>query len=239
MEDAVLALAGSPWLLVAVWALAMIDGVFPPIPSETVVVAAAVLSASTGEPALLPLVLVAALGAWCGDLIAYSIGRKLPLRRLRLFRSARARSSLDWAERALRSRGSSFILSARFVPVGRVAVNMTAGATGFPVRRYVPTAALAGAIWASYTTALGVGAGSFLAGRPLAAIAVGIVIGSLVGVLLDAAVGRRTARAMRVSEAAGDGPATQTQEPGSPDASPIRVDEAPDAPPCRLEEGAE
>jgi membrane-associated protein len=209
MEGQVLALGGSPWLLLAVWALAALDGIFPPVPSETVVLAAAVLSASTGRPSLLQLVPAAAFGAFCGDLIAYSVGRRVPLRRLRIFRSSRAQRSLDWAERALRSRGTSFILSARFVPVGRVAVNMTAGATGFPLRRFVPTAALAGAVWASYTTALGVGAGSFLADRPLVAIAVGIGIGSLVGAFIDAAVGRRAARttSRTAGEPAGVAPA--------------------------------
>lgn len=239
MEDAVLALAGSPLLLVAVWALVTIDGVFPPIPSETVVVAAAVLSASTGRPLLLQLVLVAALGAFSGDLLAYTLGRRLPLRRSRLFRSARAQRSLDWAENALRTRGASFILTARFVPIGRVAVNMTAGATGFPARRFVPTAALAGFIWAIYTSALGVGAGSFLADQPLAAIAVGILIGSVVGGFLDAAVGRRAARALprQVADDAALTPPVADPSPSAP--GPQDPPGPQDRSRRRLEEGAE
>lgn len=194
MQDSVLALAGSPWLLLAVWALATIDGVLPPVPSESVVIAVAVLSATGDGPAVHQLVLAAALGAFCGDLLAYTIGTRLPLRRLRIFRSSRGRWMLDWAEHALRTRGSSFILSARFVPVGRVAVNMTAGATGFPVRRYVPIAASAGLIWAAYTAALGVGAGSFLVDRPVVAILVGVGIGLLIGAGVDAAFARRMTR---------------------------------------------
>ncbi len=202
MQDTVLALAGSPWLLLAVWALATVDGVLPPVPSESVVVAVAVLSATGDGPALYQLVLTAALGALCGDLVAYAIGTRLPLRRLRLFRSARGRQVLDWAEHALRTRGASFILSARFVPVARVAVNMTAGATGFPLRRYLPTAACAGFIWAGYTSLLGASAGSLLADRPLVAILVGIVIGLVVGVVVDAVFTRRMA-----PRAGGDGDA--------------------------------
>jgi membrane-associated protein len=194
MQDSVLALAGSPWLLLAVWAMATIDGVLPPVPSESVVIAVAVLSATGDGPALPQLVLVAALGAFCGDLLAYTIGSRLPLRRLRIFRSARGRWMLDWAEHALRTRGTSFILSARFVPVGRVAVNMTAGATAFRLRRYLPTAACAGLIWAGYTSALGVGAGAFLADRPIVAILVGVALGLLVGAAVDAAFARRMTR---------------------------------------------
>lgn len=194
MEESVLALAGSPWLLVVVWALATIDGVLPPVPSESVVIAVAVLTTTGDGPPLYQLVLVAALGAFCGDLLAYTIGTRLPLRRLRIFRSARGQQMLDWAERALRTRGSSFILTARFVPVGRVAVNMTAGAVAFPVRRFVPTAALAGLIWATYSTLLGAGAGTLLGERPIVGIVVGIALGLLVGTAVDAVVTRRAAR---------------------------------------------
>ena len=43
-EEWVIALAGSPWILLAVLALATIDGFFPPVPSESVVIAVAVLA---------------------------------------------------------------------------------------------------------------------------------------------------------------------------------------------------
>lgn len=190
-----LALAGSPWLLLLVWGLTTVDGVLPPVPSESVVIAVAVLSVTGNGPELYLLLVAAALGAFCGDLLAYSIGRRLPLRRLRIFRSRHGRQTLAWAEAALRTRGASFILTGRFVPVGRVAVNMTAGATGFPVRRFVPTVAMAACLWSCYSVALGVGAGSFLADRPFLAVAVGVVLGLTVGAVVDAVVSRRAARA--------------------------------------------
>lgn len=196
MQEAVLALAGSPWLLVAVWALTAVDGVLPPVPSESVVIAVAVLSATGEGPPLYQLMLAAGLGALCGDLLAYSIGTRLPLRRLRIFRSERAQRMLDWAQLTLRNRGSSFILTARFVPVGRVAVNMTAGAMAFPFRRFLPTAALAATIWSTYSTAIGLGAGSVLGDRPLLGIAVGITLGLLVGVVVDGVVTRRASRVL-------------------------------------------
>jgi membrane-associated protein len=203
MEESVLALAGSPWLLLAVWALTTIDGVLPPVPSESVVIAVAVLSTTGDGPPLYQLVPVAALGAFCGDLLAYTIGTRLPLRRLRIFRSARGQALLDWAEAKLRVRGSSFILTARFVPIGRVAVNMTAGAMSFPARRFVPTAALAASLWATYSTLLGAGAGAVLHEQPLLGVVVGIALGLLVGAGVDSAVARRARRAH-----AGEGPDT-------------------------------
>lgn len=43
----------SPWLYLVLFAVTIIDGFFPPIPSETVLVAAAAVTASTGEGNLL------------------------------------------------------------------------------------------------------------------------------------------------------------------------------------------
>ena len=110
LEHWILALAGSPWVYVALYAFATIDGFFPPIPSESVVIALAALAASSGEPAIAVLIPVAALGAFTGDQIAYTIGTRVDLHSLRLFRGRNGRKALEWAEHALAHRGSSFIL---------------------------------------------------------------------------------------------------------------------------------
>ncbi len=186
IEAWVLGMADSPWLLVAVLALATIDGFFPPVPSESVVIGVAVLAMTGDGPSLWLLVLVAALGAFTGDLIAYTIGTKVPIDRLRIFRGRRGRASLAWARRALAQRGTVLILSARFVPIGRVAVNMTAGAVHFPRARFVLIAAIAAVVWGGYSTLLGIGAGVFLHDHPLVAIAVGVAGGVLIGFAVDA-----------------------------------------------------
>ncbi len=190
IEAWVLGMADSPWLLVAVLALATIDGFFPPVPSESVVIGVAVL-AMTGEgPSLWLLILVAAVGAFTGDVIAYSIGRKVPVERLRVFQGRRGRASLAWAGRALATRGTVFIISARFIPIGRVAVNMTAGAVRYPRPRFVLVAAIAAVMWGGYSTLLGMGAGVFLHDHPLIAIAVGMTGGVLLGFVVDAILQR-------------------------------------------------
>src|SRR4051812_47920182 len=128
IEAWALALAGAPWMFLVVVLFAAVDGFFPPIPSESLVIALAALAGSSGEPNIWLLVLVAALGAFAGDQIAYQIGTKVKVRRLRILGSARGQAAIDWAEAALSKRGAAFIIAARYIPVGRVAVNMTAGA---------------------------------------------------------------------------------------------------------------
>ena len=188
--DWVVALVGSPWVFVALWVLATLDGFFPPVPSETAVIALAAVSAATGRPELWLIVLVAALGAFAGDQIAFTIGRRLPLQRIPVLRGDRAGRALDRARLALGARGASYIIAARFVPVGRVAVNMTAGAVGYSRRRFTALAAFGSVVWALYSTALGVGAGVWLHDRPLVAAAVGVVVGLALGLVVDAVLKR-------------------------------------------------
>lgn len=185
LEDWVLHAAEQPWVLGVVYALCTIDGFFPPLPSESVVIALASLSIAGTAVPLWWLVPVAAAGAMTGDLIAFAIGRSIPLRRLRLFRSERGQNLLDWAERHLRRRGGVFIISARYVPVGRVAVNMGAGAMGFPLRRFILFDGVAAVLWAVYSVGIGTVAGAVFADNHLLAIAAGIVGGVVIGFGLD------------------------------------------------------
>ncbi|MFC4554374.1 DedA family protein [Georgenia faecalis] len=219
VEESVLGLAGSPWILLAVFVLATIDGFFPPVPSESVVIAVAVLAITGEGPSLWLLIAAAAAGAFSGDLIAFGVGTKVPIHRLRMFQGDRGQGALAWASRALATRGTVFILSARFVPVGRVAVNMTAGAVAYPRRRFIVIAAIAAVIWGGYSTLLGMGAGVFLHEHPLVAVAVGVLGGVLLGFVVDAVLKRVSRRMGRADDgAAVDGPAVEGGAPEGPPA---------------------
>lgn len=185
LEEWILALAGSGWVYPGVLAFAAIDGFFPPVPSESVVIGLAAISMHEGTPNLWLLALVAAAGAFSGDQIAYLIGSRVDVHRLRLFRGAQGAKALAWAEHALAHRGSSFILAARYIPIGRVAVNMSAGALGYPHRRFMALSALACVTWAVYGVAIGVGAGAWLHHHPVVAVVVGVGVGAVVGLLID------------------------------------------------------
>jgi membrane-associated protein len=191
MHDWLLALAGAPWVYLALFALATIDGFFPPVPSESVVIALAALSVSAGTPDLVGVLLAAAAGAFTGDQIAYVAGSRITVRRFRILRSPRGQRAVDGATRALAQRGPSFILAARFVPIGRLAVNLTAGAVRNPRRQFVGLTALAALMWSLYSVVIGLLAGAWVQGRPLVAIAVGVGGGILSGLLLDWGLSRR------------------------------------------------
>lgn len=192
------ALAGSPWMLLIVYSFITIDGVFPPVPSESVVIVLAALATADGGPDLWLLGSVAAAGAFTGDQVAYSIGRRITVRHMRTMRSPRAQQAVLRAETALARRGAALIIGARFIPVGRVAVNMTAGTVRFSRRRFGLLATIAAIVWSAYSILLGAGAGHLLAEHhPLAGVVVGVMGGLLIGVLVDRVLQRVLHRHVR------------------------------------------
>jgi membrane protein DedA with SNARE-associated domain len=206
----VLSLAESPWVLVAVFGVAVIDGFFPPIPSETLVVAAAaVYSANHMWLQGVVLALVAAAGALTGDCTAYTLGRVFNATEWRIFRSGKGQKAFAWADRTFRRTGASLLMVARVIPVGRVAVNLTAGTIKYPIRRFVLIDSIAALFWGTYSTAIGFVAGQAVGSQPLVGVAVGIVfavtVGSLVQHFLNRRFARQDAAARAASQVAQDG----------------------------------
>lgn len=184
LDQLALAHAGASWVVLVVLALAAVDAFFPPLPSESVVIALAAVSGSLGRPDLLLLGTCAAVGAWVGDNLTYTLGRHSPLRRWTA-RSPRLERAFARAGRELERRGPLAILAARYVPIGRTAVNLTAGAVAFPRGRFAGLSALAAVSWATYAVLIGTVAGRWLRGRPLLGSAVGIVVALALGFAVE------------------------------------------------------
>lgn len=185
LNAALISAAAEPWVLVAVFAFITIDGFFPPVPSESLVVALAALAVSTGSPDLWLLLLVSTLGAALGDNIAFWLGRRIGIDQRAWAARPRVARLIQTARRTLQRRPAALIVSARYVPIGRVAVNMTAGATAFPWRRFLPLSLIGAATWAAYSVLIGAFAGAWVRHSPLLATVVAIVVAVLFGVAID------------------------------------------------------
>ena len=141
----------SPWVYAALFAVAVLDGFFPVVPAETMVITAGVFAAG-GSPDLAAVVVVAALGAFAGDHVSYAIGRRAGAG---LRRGRRRRAAFGRAERALAVRGGLLLVVARYIPGGRTATTMTCGAVGYPRSRFALFDALAAGSWALYSALVG------------------------------------------------------------------------------------
>lgn len=185
LNDAIMATAGSPWIYLIVLFGVFADAFFPPIPSETIVVAAAALGLATGTPNPWIIMVLAAVGAIAGDNVTYWMGSKIGLTRFRWMRAERTVTAFDWARRGLEKRAGALIFTGRYIPVGRVAVNLVAGATGLPRRRFVPLSILSGISWALYSVGIGVWAGAWFRETPLLGVAIAVGFALVVGLVID------------------------------------------------------
>lgn len=161
-NQAILDAASGWWTLIGLFIFCVVDGFFPVVPSDSLVVGLGSLSSEPGTPHLLWVVLVAACGALLGDFIAYRIGRAIGTERFRWMRRPTLQRTLTWARHELDKRGVLVIFVGRFIPGGRVAINFVAGATRFSIRRFLIIDAFASLTWAAYSVGLGrVGASVF------------------------------------------------------------------------------
>ncbi|UZX02326.1 DedA family protein [Arthrobacter sp. CDRTa11] len=190
INEFILAAAGQPWVLFLVLACCLIDGFFPPIPSESVVVGLAAVAATADVPNPWMLMLVAAVGAFSGDNIAYLIGRTVGTRRWRWMRGPRMQSAFRWAGVELRKRPASLILVARFIPIGRVAVNLTAGVTHYPRPRFIGLTVLSATLWAAYSVGIGLFFGQWFEDNHLLGAVIAIICAVGLGIVVDLVINR-------------------------------------------------
>ncbi|GAA1600129.1 MULTISPECIES: DedA family protein [Kribbella] len=190
MSDAILHFAqelmSSWWIYLALWGFAALDGFFPAIPSETLVVTAGVFAASTGEPNLYAVIAVAAVGAFIGDHVSYALGRGAGGRLLdRVEPGTRRHAAVRWARRSLEERGGLVLVVARYVPGGRTAVTLTMGSVRYPLRSFTPFAALAAVSWGAYCTLVGFIGGKAFEDNPLKGVVLGIGLALVVTLIVE------------------------------------------------------
>nr|WP_281497119.1 DedA family protein [Ornithinimicrobium sp. F0845] len=184
--------ATEPWVPLALLLFCAVDGFFPPLPSESLVIGLAAVAAATGQPNVGLVLLAGAAGAVLGDLTAYSLGRRVGLRRFAWMRTPRMAAVIDRTGRTLRRRSALFIITGRFVPVVRVVVNLTAGAVGMSLRRYLPLCLTAGTVWACFGVGVGWLGGTWMHDHPLLGVVLAIGLGIVLGALVDRLVQRFT-----------------------------------------------
>jgi membrane-associated protein len=196
MLDSLVDLAsGSAWTYALVFAVAALDVLLPILPSESLLVAAAALSAS-GRLNAAAVALAGAAGALLGDNIAFLCGRLLDTRVHRwLDASPRRRKRLRWAEHQLDRRGGVIIVGSRFIPGGRTATMLAAGMLEMPWRRFVAFDLLAAVIWAFYGTAIGYFGGTAFGDQPLIGVAVALGLALVAGLAVE--LGRRVVLRVR------------------------------------------
>jgi membrane-associated protein len=173
------------------------SAVFPPLPSESILVTAMGLAAAD-RLGLAAVCAAAFLGALAGDLLAYAAGRALGNRLQDGAGPRKVRAALEWARARQRAWGPSLIVGGRFIPGGTTAVGLSAGAVGYPLRSFALLAALGASIWTAYGLALAYLGRAILPGGGWAPVAIAVALALTAGALAQAVhVSRARSRSPR------------------------------------------
>ncbi len=181
----------SPWLYLALFALALLDGFFPIVPAETSVITAGVFAA-TGQTNLALVIVVAALGAFAGDHISYLLGYKAGGR-------IRRRKAFVWARDTLAERGGLVLVVARYIPGGRTATTLTMGAVRHPLRSFTFFDAIAAVSWGVYSGLIGFFGGMAFEQDPIKGLLLGLGIALSVTAIVEGVRWVRKRRATKAS----------------------------------------
>jgi membrane-associated protein len=183
-----------------IFLLAAFDVVFPILPSETSVVLGGVL-AWQGRLNPAAVLAVAAIGAISGDHLSYGLGRWTQ----RAWKTRRADGKVArlqaWAAQQLEARGAAVLLVARFIPGGRTASTFVSGRLNYCLPRFSSVTVMAGLLWAAFGTSLGYLGGQTFHENTFLATALGVAIGTTVGLVVERTMDWRSRRAARLAQA--------------------------------------
>lgn len=191
----------GPWIIFGIVAF---ESAGVPLPGETILVASALLSATTGEINIVVVVLAAAAGAIVGDGMGYLVGRRLGVPFLRRYgRYIR----LD-EDRLLIGRylffqyGNAVVFFGRFIAVLRMFAALLAGANSMPAGRFFFFNITGGVCWASFFGfgAYAAGAQIYKISGTLSVISLGLFIAA--GYALSISIRRNEATLRRRAEIA-------------------------------------
>ncbi len=173
------------------------DAIFPPIPSEMVVITGGALSAE-GRANVALVVVLSALASWIGDMVVFQLFKRRLSHVLDRWRWGRKvhHGIHDAIAKASRSSTYGTIIGARFIPGGRLATSAAAGIADVSIRGFSLCAGLGAVLWACWLVGLGYFTGSatrlpFWASS-LIGVGLGLVIGAVVGVIVTRRRGTRS-----------------------------------------------
>jgi membrane protein DedA with SNARE-associated domain len=201
LSDALISLIPSygPWIIFGIVAL---ESAGVPLPGETILIAGALLAATTGQINIVAVVLAAAAGAIVGDGMGYVVGRQLGLPFLRRYgRYIRLdEDRLLIGRYLLFQYGNAIVFFGRFIAVLRMFAALLAGANCMPAGRFFFFNMTGGICWACVFGfgAYAVGAEIYKISGTLSVISLGLFIAA--GYALSIFIRRNEATLRRRAE---------------------------------------
>ncbi|KAB1646498.1 hypothetical protein F8O06_07130 [Pseudoclavibacter sp. CFCC 14310] len=184
-SDWVLSLASSPWVFVALALVLALSGTLTFLPTQSLVIALATIAYARPEQLFVTIVLLISttVGMVVGDLGAFGLARWTHLGGWRWLNGVRVRRMRRWMRRRLRDQPDITMISARLVPMGRLATSLACADLHMPTALFVRLSAVGSLVWAIYSTGIGAVAGIWVERHPVAVICIAVVIAMLIGMI--------------------------------------------------------
>lgn len=163
MQDAIMNIMNS-WGVIGVFLLIAAENIFPPIPSEIILIFGGALTAPAfgGKIGIIEMIIASTLGAMIGALALYYVGKILKADRLKkiisgkLGRLLRVKAQdIDKADNWFRTRGSITVLLCRCVPILRSLISIPAGMSQMKMPCFLLYTMIGTAIWNTILVSIG------------------------------------------------------------------------------------
>ena len=148
------------WGYPGIFALMLLENLFPPIPSEVIMPLAGYLVAD-GQLSLVPTLIAGTVGSVLGTSFWYVIGAWIGAARLKRWAARFGRlmtlapSDIDNAQRWFDRHGGLAVFFGRMIPAVRTLISVPAGIARMPLGRFLGFTILGSLVWTGVLTAAG------------------------------------------------------------------------------------
>ncbi|MCI5807899.1 MAG: DedA family protein [Firmicutes bacterium] len=160
MQEFIISLMGQ-FGYFGVFFLIALENVFPPIPSEVILLFGGFMTTYTSLNIAL-MVVAATLGSLLGAIVLYYIGKILNKKRLKKIVSGKVgkvlrlkEKDIDMADHWFDTKGNKTVFFCRFIPIVRSLISIPAGMSEMPMAKFLLYTTVGSAIWNTVLIVIG------------------------------------------------------------------------------------
>ena len=160
MQEFIISLMGQ-FGYFGVFFLIALENVFPPIPSEVILLFGGFMTTYTSLNIAL-MVVAATLGSLLGAIVLYYIGKILNKERLKKIVSGKVgkvlrlkEKDIDMADHWFDTKGNKTVFFCRFIPIVRSLISIPAGMSEMPMAKFLLYTTIGSAIWNTVLIVIG------------------------------------------------------------------------------------
>ena len=160
MQEFIISLMGQ-FGYFGVFFLIALENVFPPIPSEVILLFGGFMTTYTSLNIAL-MVVAATLGSLLGAIVLYYIGKILNKERLKKIVSGKVgkvlrlkEKDIDMADQWFDTKGNKTVFFCRFIPIVRSLISIPAGMSEMPMAKFLLYTTFGSAIWNTVLIVIG------------------------------------------------------------------------------------